>query len=210
MIRARKKPHFGLPWLAVLLGLGTGVFAVQGIQAVTAQPEAQLEIIVEGQHPLNISQATVDAVLAEPIQTWKPLRLLVTPRLLSADEKRGRIDPGADVILSTAVYSDYLNSSEERRFTGVGIYPAPSDHGGSGTRSPGYDIHRAYMDNVGIGHGPAAVAAAAQRAAAAFDDGPIRSPLFWLTGTAIGLALTILALASRCRDGSGEKPFSAD
>lgn len=195
MIRARKKPHFGLPWLAVLLGLGTGVFAVQGIQAVTAQPEAQLEIIVEGQHPLNISQATVDAVLAEPIQTWKPLRLLVTPRLLSADEKRGRIDPGADVILSTAVYSDYLNSSEERRFTGVGIYPAPSDHGGSGTRSPGYDIHRAYMDNVGIGHGPAAVAAAAQRAAAAFDDGPIRSPLFWLTGTAIGLALTILALA---------------
>lgn len=191
LIRDRKKPHFGLPWLAILLGLSTLVFAFQGVKAVTASPEAQLEIVVEGPHPLNISQATVDAAMDGTIKTWKPLRMIVTPRLLAPAEKQGLEDPGADVILSTAVANGPRTSSGDRRFKGAGVSPADGQQGSS---SLGLEIHSAYMDNVGLGHGPKAVAAAAQRAVDVIDRGPVQSPLLWLTGTVIGLSLTILAL----------------
>lgn len=193
LIRVHKKPRFGLPWLALLLGIGTVFFGVQGYQAVTATPEAQLEIVVEGQHALNISQATVDAAVGEPIKTWHPMRMLVTPRFLSYDEKKGREDPGADVILSTTIDDDPSNSTDSRRFTGAGFYPATGDN--TEDRHNTFEIHNAYMDNVGLGHGPKAVAAAAQRATEVLDKGPIQSPFFWLTGLVIGFGLTISALA---------------
>ncbi|AIY00542.1 hypothetical protein ART_0943 [Arthrobacter sp. PAMC 25486] len=194
LIRARKKPHFGLPWLAMLLGLSTLIFAFQGVKAVTASPEAQLEVVVEGRHSLNISQASVDAVLAEPIKTWKPLRLRVVDRLLSSDERQGRVELDADVILTTAIVKDTsVDNKSEYRYIGAGIYPAdPDRHRNSENRSA---INDGYMDNVGIGHGPKAIVAAAQRAADVLDKGPLRSPLFWLAGTVTGLALTIISLA---------------
>lgn len=191
LIRARKKPNFGFPWLAMLLGSGTLVFAGVGFNAVTAQPSAPVEIVIEGQHPLNISQATVEAVTGEPILAWKPLKVLVTDRLLSYDELQGRVDPGADVIISTAIVDDASNSGREERFSGAGIHPVAKDRGQNTANR--FDIHNAYMDNVGLGHGPAAVVAAAQRAAEVLDDGRIRTPEFWVAGTAFGLLLTVLA-----------------
>ncbi|MDD0858219.1 LapA family protein [Arthrobacter alpinus] len=193
LIRIHKKPRFGFPWLALLLGIGTVFFTVQGYQAITATPTAQLEIVVEGQHGLNISQASVNAVVGEGIKTWQPMRILVTPRILSHDEKKGRQDLGADVILSTIIDDDPTTSINNRRFAGVGIYPASGDNDKDLHNT--LEIRNAFMDNVGLGHGPKAVAAAAQRAAEVLDKGPLQSPLFWLMGVVIGFGLTIIALA---------------
>lgn len=193
LIRARKRPNFGFPWLAMFLGAGTLAFAGVGFNAVTEQPSAPVEIIIDGEHPLNISRATVEAVTEEPILAWKPLKVMVTDRLLSYDELQGRVDPGADVIISTAIVDEASNSGREERFSGAGIFPAATDRGQNTANR--YDIHNAYMDNVGLGHGPAAVAAAAQRAAEVLDDGRIRTPEFWVAGTAFGLLLTVLAFA---------------
>ena len=192
LVRARKKPHFGLPWLAMVLGIGTIFFAGTGFQAITAKPMAPVEIVVEGEHPWNISQATVDAVVTEPILAWRPLRIKVTNRLLSFDELQGKTDPGADVILSTAIVDDTKDFGTDARFTGVGIYPAMGDH--QEQSSSKFAIHKAYMGNLGLGHGPAAVVATAQRAVEVLDDGPVRSPVFWVAGTSFGLLLTILGL----------------
>ncbi|GAA1885226.1 hypothetical protein GCM10009715_34310 [Paeniglutamicibacter psychrophenolicus] len=193
LIRARRKPRFGLPWVAIIAGTGTLAFAALGFTTVTATPEAPIEIIVQGQHPLNISQATVDAATTEPIRAWKPLRIVVTDRFLSYDELQGRVDPGAEVILSTAITDDSADPGQERRFTGVGIYPPDADR--EKNTENRFDIKDAYLDNVGLGHGPAAVTAAAQRAAEVLDEGKIRTPVFWLAGTTLGLALTIVSLA---------------
>lgn len=191
LISARRKPSFGVPWLALLLGIGTLIFAGIGLDAVTAKPASPVQITVQGKHPLNISQATVDASVTEPILAWRPLEILVTERLLSYDELQGRVDPGADVILSTAIVDDASNSEREKRFDGAGLYPAlPERSLNTATRM---DIHNAYVENVGLGHGPAAVAAAAQRAAEVLDGGRIRTPEFWVAGTALGLLLTALA-----------------
>lgn len=193
LITARRKPSFGVPWIALLLGLGTLVFAATGFNAVTARPTAPVQIVVQGEHRLNISQETVDAVVTEPILAWKPLKILVTHRLLSYDELQGRVDPGADVIISTAIVDDALNSERRERFNGAGIHPADADR--DLNTSNRFDIHNAYMNNVGLGHGPAAVAAAAQRAAEVLDGGSIRTPEFWVAGTALGLLLTVLAFS---------------
>ncbi|WP_218711687.1 DUF5129 domain-containing protein [Arthrobacter sp. BF1] len=193
LIRVHKKPRFGLPWLALLLGFGTVFFAVQGYQTVTASPTAQLEIVVEGQHGLNISQESVDAVVGEGIKTWHPMRMLVTPRILSLDEKKGREDLGADVILSTVIDDDPATNIDNRRFAGAGIYPASGDIDKDLDNT--LQIRNAFMDNVGLGHGPKAVVAAAQRAAEVLDDGPLQSPLFWLMGVVIGFGLTSIAAA---------------
>lgn len=188
---ARRKPSFGVPWLALLLGIGTLVFAGVGVDAVTDRPASPVRIMVQGEHPLNISQQSVDAVVTEPILAWRPLTILVTERLLSYDELQGRVDPGADVILSTAIVDDASNSAREKRFDGAGLYPALAER--SLNTETRFEIHHAYVDNVGLGHGPAAVAAAAQRAAQVLDDGRIRTPEFWVAGTALGLLLTALA-----------------
>ena len=191
-IRARKKPRFGFPWLAMLLGIGTIIFAGTGFQAVTEKPTAPVEIIVDGEQPWNISQATVDAAITEPILAWKPLRIKVTNRLLTSDELRGRTDPGADVLLSTTILDDTTDYGKKARYTGAGIYPPLADY--QEQTNARFSIHKSYVGNLGLGHGPSAIAAAAQRAAVVIDDGPIRTPLFWVSGTSFGLLLTILGL----------------
>lgn len=193
LIRHRRKPYFGPPWLALILGIGTLVFGGVGYTAVTAQPSASVEIIVQGEHPWNISQASVDALTEDPIRAWKPLRIMVTDRLLSYQEWQGQQDPGADVILSTAIIDDFRDFGPDAGFAAAGIYPAGPDPQGNAAK--GSQIHKAYLANLGLGHGPAAVTAAAARAAEVLDEGPIRTPVFWVAGTATGLLLTVLALA---------------
>ncbi len=176
----------------MVLGIGTIIFAGIGIKAVTAEPAAPVRIIVQGEHPWNITQETVDAVITEQLLAWKPLTIKVTHRLLDYDELQGQKDPGADVILSTAIIDDYRGFGPDAGYTGAGIYPALAD--GQRHSRNRFDIHNAYMGNLGLGHGPAAVAAAAQRAAEVLDEGPIRTPVFWVAGTSFGLLLTILGL----------------
>ncbi|MGN5732349.1 hypothetical protein [Arthrobacter psychrochitiniphilus] len=192
LIQARAKPRFCFPWLALLLGLTTGSFAFLGIQIVTATPGEHLEIVVEGAHPFNISQESVTKVLGGPVATWRPIRILVTDRLLSSDEKTGRSDPGADVILSTAIDSDTTTFSGEQGFLGAGVYQPKGEHGQR--LSHARDITQTYLDNVGLGHGPQSVAAAALRSADLLDEGPLLPPLFWWAGTVIGLGLTVVTL----------------
>ena len=193
LIRARKKPRYGLPWLSMVLGIGTLVFGCVGFTAVTAQPSEPVEVTVEGDHPWNISQATVDATLSEPLHAWKPLRIKVTNRQLTSDEATGRQDPGADLVLSTAIFEEAHSYAPGPRLGKVVIYPVGSD--GIRHYANSFAVERAYVQNVGLGHGPAAVAASAKRAAELLDDGPTRSPIFWVSGTALGLLLTVLSLA---------------
>ncbi|MBP2414420.1 hypothetical protein JOF48_003219 [Arthrobacter stackebrandtii] len=198
LIGVRKRPHFGLPWLAFILSVATAGFGIAGVQAMTANKPAQLEIIVEGSnHPYGINAQTVAAALPGPVATWRPMRLLVTDRLLSHDELSGRSNPGADAILSTALTpldTSQLAAAErppERRFTGAGIY----GHSSGEARYDRFDLADAYRDNLALGHGPGAVAAAAQRTADLVDRGPIQDLAFWLTGFVAGLVLSIVALA---------------
>lgn len=121
------------------------------------------------------------------------MRMLVTPRVLSHDEKKGSVDLDAFVILSTVIDDDQATNIDNRRFAGVGIYPASGDS--DKDLDSALEIRNAFMDNVGLGHGPKAVAAAAQRAAEVLDEGPIQSPLFWLMGVVIGFGLTSIAAA---------------
>lgn len=119
--------------------------------------------------------------------------MLVTPGHLRLEEKLGREDPGAEVILSTTITNAQGIRAQEYRYWSAGIYPAEAEH--LETSQSALQIYRAYESNVTLGHGPTAVAAAAQRTAKLLDTGPIQSPLFWLTGTVTGLGLTILTLA---------------
>lgn len=198
LIRARKKPRFGLPWLALLLGTGTVVFGTVGINAVNATATERVEIVIVGEHPWNISQASVDAVMKEPIMTFSSLRMIVTHEFLSVDQLvRGKDlrgeDLGTDVLLSTKISNISTSSTLAHRFTGAGL---SADHGSTIDRmNKGFDIEAAFTDNLGLGHGPKAVVAAAERAARILDDGPIQSPIFWLAGTTIGFGLSALTLS---------------
>ncbi|WP_146111828.1 hypothetical protein [Arthrobacter sp. MYb227] len=197
--RVRSKPNFGLPWLPILLGTATLMFGITGLVAVTAHPSAEIRIIVEGQQPWNISQQTAQAALKEPVASWKPLTLRVTDRTLSLAEQQGNLAPDTDILLSTqlaqrATEDDTSEAIRRDQASGkAAIRPYFKDR--AQDVAAGQDIHDAYQVNVGLGHGPLAVIAAAREAALQLDDGPPRSPLPWIMGTALGLLLTAFTLS---------------
>lgn len=201
--RARSKPNFGLPWLPILVGTATLVFGITGLVAVNAQPSSEVRIIVEGQQPWNISQETVEAALEKPIASWKPLTLRVTDRTLSTEEQQGNLAPDTDILLSTVLAERATedDTSEAIRRAQASGKAAISPHFKDPARdlATGQDIHDAYQVNVGLGHGPLAVVAAAQEASLQLDDGLPRSPWPWITGTALGLLLTAFTLAKALR-----------
>ena len=201
--RARTKPNFGLPWLPILVGTATLVLGITGLVAVTAQPSSEVRIIVEGQQPWNISQETVQAALEKPVASWEPLTLRVTYRTLSLEEQQGNLASDTDILLSTqlakrATEDDTSEAIRRAQASGkVAVRPHFKDP--ARDLAAGQDIHDAYQVNVGLGHGPLAVVAAAQEAARQIDDGPSRSPLPWIMGTALGLLLTAFTLAKALR-----------
>ncbi|MEE1621666.1 DUF5129 domain-containing protein [Zafaria sp. Z1313] len=196
LIHARSRPRFGLPWLAIALGAATAAFAGTGAAALTAQPAAEVVIEVDDGLPYNISQATVDAVLPETIPAWEPVTVKVTSRLLSYAELYGEADPGYDVVLSTALEND-TDSDADERFAGAAVRVDPP--GPDRPRDAGFDINRAFQGNLGLGHGPQAVAAAARTASEVLHPGPVRTPHFWAAGTALGLLGTVGALGLSLR-----------
>ncbi|MBP2414419.1 hypothetical protein JOF48_003218 [Arthrobacter stackebrandtii] len=165
---------------------------------MAATKTAQLEIVLEGtEHPYGISAESLAAVMPQPITTWRPLRLIVTDRCLRSDEKRGGLDLGADAILTTKTSSlESLPGSKDdnlpdQRHAGAAVDPRLDSY----NNSLAEEVADSYSDNVVLGHGPKAVAAAAERAATVLDEAPLQDLSFWLGGTIIGLALSIAALA---------------
>ncbi|MGP5394855.1 DUF5129 domain-containing protein [Arthrobacter rhombi] len=185
------RPHFGFPWLALVLGVITLLFAGFGWNAITSEPEAQVRIVVEGSPGHGISQSTVDAAHTGPLRSWKPLTLKVTDDHLSYDQQHGRADLNADVVLSTQ-WKNAENPASDRRFTGAALRS-------SDDLDARFAIGNAYQKNLGLGHGPLAVVAAAETAADVLGGGPIRTPVFWVAGTGLGILLTGTALAYSLR-----------
>lgn len=197
--RSRNRPDFGPPWIPIFLGIGTLVLAATGLVATTMQPASEVKIVVEGQQPWNISQETIEAALDEPVASWRPLTLVVTDRILSLEEQQGNLDPGTDILLSTQLPEP---SKERGRYDTirkiqavdkVGIRPVFDDP--AQNLVAGQDIHDAYQINVGLGHGPLAVIAAAQEASLQLSDRPEQSFWPWLLGTVLGLLLTAFAMS---------------
>ncbi len=203
LIRSRTRPDFGLPWIPILFGVVSLVVGSTGILVNTMQPASEVRIIVEGQQPWNISQETVEAALDEPIASWQPLTLVVTDRTLSLEEQQGNLAPGTDILLSTELpepsleYSVPFDTTRQGQAVGkVAIRPVFEDPDQNLTA--GQDVHDAYQANVGLGHGPLAVIAAAQEAS--LQLGRSEQSLWpWLLGTVLGLILTALAMSRALR-----------
>jgi len=194
-----------VPWAAAVLGVSTAAFTATGVAAMTAQPRHAVSIEVDPGLPLGITQGAVDAVVAGlddgRVAAWEPLTLRVTRQLLSYDELRSGTGDGT-AVLSLAPNgtlddhdSVFAPGAGDARFNGVSI--------GVPDRSPGhedsYDVEGSYEANIGLGHGPAAVVATAQRLADKRYDGPVRTQAFWLAGSALGAVSTAAALAFSLR-----------
>jgi len=201
--RSGNKPNFGLPWISILLGAATVVFGTTGLVNIATQPDSEVRIVIEGQQPWNISRETVEAALDRPVASWQPLTLTVTDRTLSLEEQQGNLAPGTDILLSTKLpkaakinnYDGSIRRAQAR--DKVAIRPFFDDP--AQNLAVGQDIHDAYQANVGIGHGPLAVIAAAQEASLNLDHGSPPSPWPWIMATALGLALTAFALSKAQR-----------
>ena len=203
LIRSTKRPDFGLPWIPILLGIVTLLIGTTGLVATTMQPASEIRIIVEGQQPWNISQETVEAALDEPVASWRPLTLVVTDRALSLEEQQGNLAPGTDILLSTKLpepskdRAPYDTIRQTQALGKVAIRPVFEDP--AQNLVVGQDVHDAYQINVGLGHGPLAVIAAAQEASLQLSDRSAQSFWPWLMGAILGLLLTAFAMSKALR-----------
>ncbi|MDN3482944.1 hypothetical protein QMA10_13535 [Arthrobacter sp. APC 3897] len=175
------------------------LIGITGLVVTTAQPGSEVRIVVEGRQPWNISQGTVEASLDEPVASWQPLTLVVTDRTLSLEEQQGNLAPGTDILLSTRLpepsreRAPYDTVRQIQAVGKVGIRPVFDDP--DRNLVAGQDIHDAYQTNVGLGHGPLAVVAAAQEASLQLSDRSDQSFWPWLLGTVLGLLLTAFAMS---------------
>lgn len=199
LVRPRNRPDFGLPWIPIFLGISSLLIGITGLVVTTAQPGSEVRIVVEGRQPWNISQGTVEASLDEPVASWQPLTLVVTDRTLSLEEQQGNLAPGTDILLSTRLpepsreRAPYDTVRQIQAVGKVGIRPVFDDP--DRNLVAGQDIHDAYQTNVGLGHGPLAVVAAAQEASLQLSDRSDQSFWPWLLGTVLGLLLTAFAMS---------------
>lgn len=177
------------PWLlALICAVITMVTALNAFQAVRAEPEHELSIRVVGEHDWNISQETVDALLSEPIRSWRPLEMTFTDRWLTGDELlRGQV-PENSIIVSAQLQRLRTEEPVAERFTGAGFDRNLSS--AEKYTDIRFDISQGFLDNLGLGHGPAAVVAAAEQAAALLGGGPVTNPVYWLAGIGLGAMTT--------------------
>ena len=201
---ALRRPRSWAALGAILMAVITTLVAVRAQAAIPEPPRFEVTVLIEGSHEWNISQETVDAVLAEPIKSTRPLRLTLTDRYLTGDELlRGELEHD-DVLLSAQ--QENLNpeapSATPERFAGASVKSDYFDDGQAATDAR-FEISDAFWDNVSLGHGPQAVRAAALRAAALLDEAPVQNPVYWFG--AIGFcamltaALLLIALRERAR-----------
>lgn len=202
--RRLRRPQSWMLIPAVLMAVFTTITAAIGISTYfkaqsTSEPQYEVKIVVEGKQEWNISQATVDAAMEEPILSHQPLTLTVTDRFLSGDEVLRGILPNNDIVLSTQLENKKpADSKAEYRFNGVAIR---SDLAQGRDRRAyeedfdvSFEIDNAFRDNLGLGHGPKAVVAAAQRAAIVLYDPPNTNPVFWISLIGLGASATAVFL----------------
>ncbi|MGP9782421.1 DUF5129 domain-containing protein [Glutamicibacter sp. AOP12-B1-11] len=178
---------------AILMAIITTLVAVRGYTSIPEEPLHEVSIVVEGSHDWNISQPTVDAALEkQPIKSHRPLTLTVTDRYLSGDELlRGEL-ADYDVLLSTQLENlETENQDVDERFNGSAL-KSELVSGDDEYRDARFEISNSFWDNVGLGHGPQAVIASAERAAIVLSDVPVQNPLYWFG--AIGLCAMLTAV----------------
>lgn len=188
---------------AALMALATTVIAGMGIYTYKTYgqdntPPYQVEIVVEGQHDWNISQRTVDAAMDGPILSHRPLTLTVTDRLLTGNELlRGSL-PAHDILLSTRLEKlDPADADTAQRFNGVAVRSdllEGRDRKAYDATDIRFEIDNAFRENLGLGHGPKSIIAAAQRAAVVLYDPPNTNPVFWITLVALAATATTVFL----------------
>lgn len=206
--RKLRRPHSLALIPAVLMALATTVIAGMGLSTYIAYgqqdaPRHEVKIVVEGRHDWNISQETVDAAADGPILAHRPLTLTVTDRYLTGDELLDGIVPDHDILLSTQLAN--LESDDykiQQRFHGTAVRADLVD----GRDRKAYDetdirfeIDNAFRDNLGLGHGPKSVVAAAQRAAVVLYDPPNTNPVFWISLIALAATATTVFLLMALR-----------
>lgn len=211
--RRLRRPRSWAALGALLMALVTTLVAVQGYRSIPEEPRFEVDIVVEGTPDWNISQATVDAALSQPIKSHQPLRLTVTNRHLSGDELlRGQL-PAHEVLLSTQLENlETANGTVQQRFTGAALN-SEMVAGKDEYTDARFEISGAFRDNLGLGHGPQAVVAAAERAAIVLSAQGVQNPVYWFG--AIGLcamltaALLYVALRYRSQWGSRHRRLTA-
>lgn len=194
---------------AAIMAVFTTVAAVIGISTYfqaqeSGSPQYEVKIVVEGKQEWNISQATVEAAMEEPILSHQPLTLTVTDRFLSGDELLRGILPNNDIVLSTQLENKKpVGTTAEHRFNGVAVRAELVEGRDRRAYEDDYDvsfeIDNAFRDNLGLGHGPKAVVAAAQRAAVVLYDPPNTNPVFWISLIGLGASATAVFLLMSLR-----------
>lgn len=184
-----------LAWIAGACALLTAVLVGLAAWVTTVEPRHTVRIEVAEGTPFGISQASVDAVVAQrPVRSWEPMTLRVTDEHLTLEQSfRGQgLPEGVDVLLSTQTERfstrhrdlDY-DERPEKDAAGAGIRPGLGLDEDTADR---FDLERMYHAGLGAGQGPTAVVNVARAMGEASHSGPARVPALYL-----GLALPALA-----------------
>lgn len=196
--RALRRPY-SLWWvLAVLAAVATTVVGINAAFAFGRAPTHPVQISVQGDNPWGITQQAINDSTRDPILAWRPLTLTVTNRYLTAREILDGQDMGGEILLSTQ--PDKLgtkNYDVDERFNGVAVN-VELERAKEPRTELRYDILHAYERNLGLGHGPKAVLAAAREAAERIDA-PNRNPVLWISLLSSGAALCALSLIMAVR-----------
>lgn len=176
--------------------LATVLIGLWGNATLTALPKHTVQISVDEGLPWGITQANVDAAVAEePVRSWQPLTLRVTDEFFTYDQQSRQQETeqfGADLVLS--IQPDDLTSgldfsSQDR--SGVAAHP-DMPRRWSETDGPGRAAGRLYANNLSVGRGPSGVVATARDMGESTYTGAPRVPAAWAAGTAGTGALTLL------------------
>lgn len=172
-----------------------------GFNAVTEEPDHQVEFIVEGEPPHGITQETVDAAAEGVALSYAPFTIRVVERELEWDETYHGDIGDEDMLLSVGRDPDDLDLTLEdpNRVAFSGEESAGENYAAS------TEIRGVFNNNLTLGHGPSAVVGAALTAAdVKFDDG-MRSPAIWGSLAALPMLGAILATHLWLRDRSNER-----
>jgi hypothetical protein len=172
-----------------------------GFNAVTEEPDHQVEFIVEGELPHGIDQETVDAAAEGVALSYAPFTIRVVERELEWDETYHGDIGDEDMLLSVGRDPDDLDLTLEdpNRVAFSGEESAGENYAAS------TEIRGVFNNNLTLGHGPSAVVGAALTAAGVkFDDG-MRSPAIWGSLAALPMLGAILATHLWLRDRSNER-----
>lgn len=202
-----RKPRWWQPVAAALLAASSVGISLFGYQAVTAEPEHPLNIVVDepfeddmgiGLTPENIQAA------AQGHYTYEPFTMRVVSRELEESEWVDKELGGADLMLSTRLFRDVENEGpftpEEFSLRWASMNNNAFAHTDMIGQNP-YAVQDTYTNNLVLGHAPNAVVGAALTAADLEFSGTVRTPALWVPLAALPLvgAVGLMWLWQRAR-----------